>query len=171
VTERAGISREQFEAMFASKQACFLEAYDAVAEILLGSCEAAFEAEPEASWSERVTAGLRMLVDLLSSQPDIARMALVEISAAGEDARYRYGLVLRRFIPFLELGRKASPQGAELPPETARFALGGALTMVFDEIRAGRGAQLPRRLPDLVFTVTMPYLGAERAEEAMRAAA
>jgi hypothetical protein len=42
--------------------------------------------------------------------------------------------------------------------------------MVFDEIRAGRAGKLPAMLPDLVFAVTMPYLGAEAAEEAMRSA-
>jgi hypothetical protein len=40
--------------------------------------------------------------------------------------------------------------------------------MVFDEVRAGRGAELRRILPDLVFAVLMPYLGPEAAESEMR---
>jgi hypothetical protein len=39
--------------------------------------------------------------------------------------------------------------------------------MIFDEIRAGRGPDLERLLPDLVFAVLMPYLGPEAAEEEM----
>ncbi len=55
-----------------------------------------------------------------------------------------------------------------LPPDTARFAIGGASAMIFDEIRAGRAPDLVRILPDLVFAVLMPYLGPEAAEEEMR---
>ena len=40
--------------------------------------------------------------------------------------------------------------------------------MIFDEVRAGRGPELERILPDLVFAVLMPYLGPEAAEEEMR---
>ena len=40
--------------------------------------------------------------------------------------------------------------------------------MIFDEIRAGRGAELERILPDLVFAVLMPYLGPEAAKAEMR---
>ena len=40
--------------------------------------------------------------------------------------------------------------------------------MIFDEVRAGRGPELKRILPDLVFAVLMPYLGPEAAEDEMR---
>lgn len=170
VAERAGVSREQFDAMFASKYICFLEAYDAVVDVLLAGFRDAFEAAEEASWGERTTAGLRALLELLAAEAEIARMALVEVAAAGEDARYRYGLAMERFLPFAAQGREASPQGQELPAETERFAVGGAMTMIIDEIRAGRAAELPALLPDLVFAVTMPYLGPEAAKAAMRAA-
>ena len=71
---------------------------------------------------------------------------------------------LGRFVPFLEEGRSCSPQAGELPADTAGFAIGGLTSMIFDELRAGRTAELPRMVPDLAFAVLMPYLGAERAE-------
>jgi hypothetical protein len=40
--------------------------------------------------------------------------------------------------------------------------------MIFDEVRAGRGSELQRLLPDLMFAVLMPYLGPEAAEDEMR---
>jgi AcrR family transcriptional regulator len=170
VVERAGVGRAEFDAMFASKDLCFLEAYDAVVEVLLISIGGAFEATAGEPWSARITAALRTLVELVAAEAEIARMALVEIAALGEDARYRYGLAMERFLPFVEEGRSAAGGGEELPEGTARFAIGAAVVMVFDEIRAGRAGELPAILPDLVFAVTMPYLGAERAKEAMRAA-
>jgi len=168
VIEVAGVSRESFEAMFEDKAACFLEAYDAVFDVLVAHVTAAFEAAADEPWPERIAAALRALVELLATEADIARLSMVEVTAAGDDARARYRSALARFTPFLEEGRDYSSQVEELPADTARFAIGGATSMIFDEIRAGRGPELERILPDLVFAVLMPYLGPEEAEDEMR---
>lgn len=168
VIEYAGVSRETFDEMFESKEACFLEAYDAVFDVLVAHVTAAFEAASDRSWPEQIAAGLGALVELLAMEADIARMAMVEATAAGDDARERYRAMFTRFTPFLEEGRTYSGQGEELPADTARFAVGGAASMIFDEVRAGRGPELKRILPDLVFAVLMPYLGSEEAEDEMR---
>lgn len=168
VIEVAGVSRKTFFANFKDKEACFLEAYDAVIDVLVAHVTSAFEAASGEPWPERIAAGLGALVELLAAEADIARMAMVEVTAAGDDARARYRAALARFTPFLEEGRDYSKQTDELPPDTARFAIGGATSMIFDEIRAGRGPELERILPDLVFAVLMPYLGPEDAEDEMR---
>jgi AcrR family transcriptional regulator len=168
VIEFAGVSRATFHELFEDKADCFLEAYDAIIDVLVAHVTSAFEAAGGEPWPERIAAGLRALVELLSVEADIARMAMVEVTAAGDDARERYRAALGRFTPFLEEGRTYSGQGDELPPDTARFAIGGAVSMLFDEIRAGRGPELKRILPDLVFAVLMPYLGPEAAEDEMR---
>jgi len=167
VIEMAGVSRATFYEMFEDKESCFLEAYDAVIDVLIAHVTSGFEAAADEPWPERIAAGLRALVELLAAEADIARMAMVEVTAAGDDARGRYRAALARFTPFLEEGRTYSGQGDELPPDTARFAVGGATSMIFDEIRAGRGPDLERILPDLVFAVLMPYLGSEAAEDEM----
>jgi len=168
VVEFAGVSEDAFYEMFEGKEACFLEAYDAVFDVLVAHVTAAFEAASDEPWPEQIAAGLGALVGLLSTEADIARMAMVEVTAAGDDARERYRAALARFTPFLEKGRTYSGQGEELPADTARFAVGGATSMIFDEVRAGRGPELKRILPDLVFAVLMPYLGPEAAEDEMR---
>jgi AcrR family transcriptional regulator len=168
VVEYAGVPRETFDEMFGSKEACFLEAYEAVFDVLVAHVTAAFEAAADESWPERIAAGLRALVELLAMEADIARMAMVEVTAAGDDARERYRAMFARFTPFLEEGRSYAGQDTDLPADTARFAIGGATSMIFDEVRAGRGPELKRILPDLVFAVLMPYLGPEAAEDEMR---
>jgi AcrR family transcriptional regulator len=168
VIEIAGVSEDAFYETFEDKQACFLEAYDAVIDVLVAHVTTAFEAAEGEPWPDRIAAGLRAMVELLAAEADIARMAMVEVTAAGDAARERYRAALARFTPFLEEGRAYSGQGEELPPDTARFAIGGATSMIFDEIRAGRGPELLRLLPDLVFAVLMPYLGPEAAEDEMR---
>lgn len=168
ITEFAGLPREAFERHFADKHSCFLEAYDAVMEILFTRVATAVEDSAGESWPDQVAAGLRALVELLAEESDVARMAMVEVAASGELARERYRAALSRFGPFLEPGREYSGQGDELPADTASFAIGGAASMIFDEIRAGRGPELPELLPDLVFTVLMPYLGAAAASQETR---
>jgi AcrR family transcriptional regulator len=168
VIEVAGVSRENFDEMFTDKSACFLEAYDAVFDVLDAHVTSAYEAAAGEPWPERVAAVLTALVELLSLEAEIARMAMVEVTAAGDEVRARYRAALARFTPFLEEGREYSKQSEELPADTARFAVGGATSMIFDEIRAGRGPELKRILPDLVFAVLMPYLGPEEAEDEMR---
>lgn len=167
VIDAAGVSRATFYELFEDKEACFLEAYDAVVDVLVAHVSSAYAAVSEEPWPVRVEAALGALVELLAAEADIARMAMVEVVTAGETARERYRAALGRFIPFLEEGREHSGQ-AGLPEDTARFAIGGATSMIFDEIRAGRGARLVEILPDLVFAVLMPYLGPEAAELEMR---
>lgn len=168
VIEAAGVSQESFDETFESKEACFLEAYDAVFDVLIAHVGSAFEAAAGEPWPERIAAALGALVELLAAEAGIARLSMVEVTAAGDDARARYRAALARFTPFLEEGREYSSQTDELPADTARFAIGGATSMIFDEIRAGRGPELQRMLPDLVFAVLMPYLGPEAAEDEMR---
>ncbi|HYJ21127.1 MAG TPA: helix-turn-helix domain-containing protein [Solirubrobacterales bacterium] len=168
VIEAAAVSRETFDEMFSDRESCFLEAYDAVIDVLVAHVSTAFESTVGQPWPDRIAAALRALVDLLATEHDIARMAMVEVTAVGEDARIRYRAALGRFTYFLEEGRTVSPQADELPADTARFAIGGATSMIFDEVRAGRGPELRRILPDLLFAVLMPYVGPEAAEDEMR---
>lgn len=168
VAEAAAISRQAFDEMFGGKEACFLEAYDAAVDVLLAHATNAYRAAAGEPWASRVVAALRSVVELLASEADFARMAVVEVTAVGEDARIRYRQALNRFVPFLDEGRGVSDQGEDLPPDTASFAIGAATSMIFDEIRGGRGGELPRVLPELAFLTLMPYLGAAAAEAEMK---
>src|SRR6476659_1890811 len=107
----AGMPRETFDENFDDKASCFLEAYDAVIDVLVAHVSTAFETASDEPWPERIAASLRALVELLSAESDIARMAMIEVTAAGDDARARYRGALARFTPFLEEGREYSDQG------------------------------------------------------------
>jgi AcrR family transcriptional regulator len=167
VVETAGVSSATFYELFDDKESCFLEAFGAVNDVVVAHVSAAYLAADGEPWPQRITAALRAMVELLSAEADIARLTMVEGTAAGDSARRIYGKALARFAPFLEEGREYAGQN-DLPADTARFAIGAATSMIFDEIRAGRGADLERILPDLVFAVLMPYLGPEAAEAEMR---
>lgn len=166
VTGRAGVGEADFYSMFEDREACFLEAYDVSVDMLIDHMSATFEAT-DAPWPERVVATLRAMVESLAAEADVVRMAVVEVGATSGVARAHYRDALARFTPFLEEGREYSPQTESLPADTARLAVGGATTMIFDELRAGRGAELEGILPQLVFAVLMPYLGPAAAGQEM----
>jgi AcrR family transcriptional regulator len=166
VAEVAGVSTATFYELFDDKEACFLDAVGAVMDVVIAHVSAAYEGAAGAPWPERISTSLRALLELLAEEADIARLTMVEASAA-DPARERYGLALDRFTTFLEEGRDYSPRN-DLPADTARFAVGAGTSLIFDEIRAGRGRELERVLPDLVFAVLMPYLGTDAAEREMR---
>ena len=68
---------------------------------------------------------------------------------------------MRQFSGFLESGRTET--SVELPGITALALAGGVNELLYSEILHGAAARLPTRLPDLVFWISLPFLGAERA--------
>lgn len=157
----AGVSRKTFYELFDSKEDCFLAAYDVLLENLLGEAGNAFESRAGASWAERIGAALETLLEHLSRHPEEARFAIVEVLAAGPKALARRDAALRQFAGFLEAGR--SETTVDLPGITSMAIAGGINELLYSEILHGAVSRLPSRLPDLMFWVTLPFLGAEGA--------
>jgi AcrR family transcriptional regulator len=157
----AGVSRKTFYELFPSKEACFLAAYDVLVGNLLGETTEAFELKTGAPWAERIAGVLEALLDHLSRHPDEARFAIVEVLAAGPRALARRDAVLRQFTGFLEPARAET--SVELPGITSVAVAGGINELLYSEILHGAVSRLPSRLPDLMFWVALPFLGAEGA--------
>lgn len=160
----AGVSRKTFYELFTSKEDCFLASYDALVDRLLGDTARGFESKPGAPWSERVAAGLGALLEHLAEHPDEARFAIVEVLAAGPRALARRDAALRQFTGFLDAGRAET--SVELPGITSLSVAGGVNELLYSEILHGASASLPSRLPDLMFLITLPFLGPEAAAQA-----
>jgi AcrR family transcriptional regulator len=157
----AGVSRKTFYELFESKEDCFLAAYDVLLDNLLGEATNAFESRAGKPWPKRIAGALGALLDHLASHPDEARFAIVEVLAAGPKALARRDAALRQFTGFLESGRSES--SVELPGITSIAVAGGINELLYSEILHGAVGRLPSRLPDLMFWVTLPYLGADAA--------
>jgi AcrR family transcriptional regulator len=166
VIEEAGVSRFTFYECFSNKEECFLAAYDTVC----GRIESRLTAPLPAArpWSERILARLRTALELLSDEPDLAQVALVEVFAAGPDGRARYRAMLESLGACLEQGRSGPPGIA--PDRLATMSLGGAIGLIVDELRSESGPDFARLAPDLYFSLLMPYMGPQAAAEATNAA-
>ena len=161
LTREAGVSRTTFYELFADKEACFLAAYDAAVDALLRRIAAAYEAEER--WPDRARAALEALLAALAAEPQLARLALVDVGAAGPAAQRRYRAAVQRLTPLFEEGRDFAPGGRDLPANTSRMAIGGVAGLLAEELRAGRAAGLPALLPDFLFATLTPYVGPEAA--------
>jgi AcrR family transcriptional regulator len=157
----AGVSRKTFYELFDSKEDCFLAAYDGLLENLLGHAVNGYESRQGDPWAERIEATLEILLEHLAQHPDEARFAIVEVLAAGPKALARRDAALRQFTGFLEAGRAETT--VELPGITSISIAGGINELLYSEILHGAAGRLPSRLPDLMFWVTLPFLGPEEA--------
>jgi AcrR family transcriptional regulator len=168
VIVEAGVSRTTFYKHFEDKQECFLAAYDMLTERVLA--EVMERCDAGLPWVERVQAGLATLVEMFALEPELARTAIVEVSAAGAEARQRHWDAVNRFTEFLEDGERVAGD-RELPEGIALMAAGAVSGLIFDELLTGRAERLPQLLPDLVFALLVPYIGPGAAAEEMRKAA
>ena len=98
VIEEAETSRTTFYKYFEDKHDCFLAAYGMLVEQVFG--EVVANCDGEASWMARMTTGLTTIVDRFADEPALARTAVVEVAAAGADARQMHTNAIARFTEF-----------------------------------------------------------------------
>lgn len=161
LTREAGVSRTTFYELFDDKGACFLAAYDDAVDALVRRATAAYESEER--WPERARAGLEALLAALAEEPDLARLALVDVGSAGPTAQRRYRAAMQRLTPLFDEGRDFAPAGRNLPANTSRMVVGAITGLISDELLARRAGQLPGLLSDLLFATLVPYIGPEAA--------
>lgn len=166
VIAAADTSRATFYKYFEGKQDCFLAAYEMVVEDVIGELDDSCRAG-ERAWTERVTTGLTTIVERLAGDPALARAAMVEVAAAGSEARRLHRDAIDRLAECLDAGREER-QDLELPQSISLMSAGAVSGLIFDDVVAGRTGELTTRLPDLLFALLVPYLGPQAAAAEMR---
>ena len=108
-------------------------------------------------------------LDLLAAEPAYATMCIVEVLVAGPVAIERRNAVMRQFAALIEHAAAEELRPSERPPDlTPETVVGGVHEVVYARILRGETAELPALLPDLVFSVLLPYLGHEAATAELR---
>ncbi len=165
VIAEAETSRTTFYKHFEDKHDCFLAAYEMLVEQVFA--EVVANCDGAAPWMARMTDGLMTIVDRFAVDPALARTAVVEVAAAGADARRLHWDAIARFTEYLDAGRELAG-GKELPENISLMSAGAVSGLIFDELLAGRAERLPERLPDLLFAMLVPYVGPQAAAAEMR---
>lgn len=168
ITRHAAVSRRTFYEHFASKDECFVCAYDTVMEELRERVSTDFNEESD--WPHAVRAGIAAMLSFLVVEPNLARLCMVEALVAGPVVVERYDAAIQSLVPYFKAGREGcSPEVlSRLSPTTEEALVGGMVSLISRRIVAGRTAELETLLPDLVeFTLT-PYIGSTDAAKVAR---
>ncbi|HEU4943871.1 MAG TPA: TetR/AcrR family transcriptional regulator [Solirubrobacterales bacterium] len=167
ITKAASVSRRTFYEHFADKEACFLAAYEMVADHIRDSMRVAAEAFDD--WPQQVRAALATMLRFLAGEPELARLVMIEPVAAGGEIAARHRASMQGFVEILKAGRPEHSGDRPLPEATEETLVGGILSLIVREISAGKAKELEKLLPDLVELTLAPYLGGEEAERLARA--
>ena len=105
ITKAASVSRRTFYEHFADKEACFLAAYEMVADHIAASMRAAAESFEE--WPQQVRAALATMLRFLAGEPELARLCMIEPVAAGGKIAARHRDSMQGLVEILKAGRPA----------------------------------------------------------------
>ena len=163
---KAGISAAEFEAEFGDKDGGLFAAYGFLTELTLQT--ATEGCDPGLEWPERIRVGLRDLLEAIAAEPKLARAMTRSFPGIRPTAYRRYVELLERFVPFVREGREYSGVEDELPGEVELLAVGAAEAIIFGEVDAGRASRLPKMMPEILFSVLVPFMGPDRAADEMK---
>lgn len=165
IIKAAGVSRRTFYDNFNNKEEAYLASFDSIADELLTKVTAAYASSK--SFVDGVTACMREFLELAADQPGYAQMCIVEVLAAGPTAIARRNAMMGALVAVLDEGAKTLPDSLRPPPLTAEIVIGGAYEVVYSRVLAGEATSLPSMLPDLAYSVMLPYVGREAAERTL----
>jgi AcrR family transcriptional regulator len=168
ITRHAAVSRRTFYEHFDGKDECFVAAFDTVTEQLRERVDEAFKAEDE--WADGIRAGIGAMLTFLASEPNLARLAMVEALVAGPVVVKRYDAAVQTFVPYLNTGREGRSKAVldRLSDSTEEALVGGMVSLIARRIVAGQTDELESLLPDLVEFTLGPYVGNDEAARIAR---
>ncbi|HEU4463313.1 MAG TPA: TetR/AcrR family transcriptional regulator [Solirubrobacterales bacterium] len=169
IGQRAAVSKSDFYKHFESKDECFVAAYELAVEQVRQRVTAACEAAADEEWPRRVRAATGALLELLSDEPALASITLVEGLRAGREVYDRYQGALDSFVGLLHEGAPSAPQGGEVPEATGEAVVGGIASLLGRRVLAGEAEQLNVLFPEILEFILSAYLGAEQARRIISA--
>ncbi|MGH2912689.1 MAG: TetR/AcrR family transcriptional regulator, partial [Solirubrobacteraceae bacterium] len=171
VVARAGISRRTFYEMFDGREECFLAAFEwGVGEARRVVVEACASLR---TWRERVRHGLAALLLLFDSEPELARVCVVEALGAGKLVLARRVEIMDELTAALDAEAPRPRGGGPAPVLTAEGVVGGAASVIHARLLAQAEAKdsgvgsvaLTQLHGQLMAMIALPYLGARAAGE------
>jgi AcrR family transcriptional regulator len=129
VVGRAGVSRRTFYEHFADKEACFLAAYEAGTDAVIGDVVATLGDEG-GDWRDQLAAAMSAYTATLAAEPEFARALLIDVLGAGPRAVELRQQVVDRFVAhWRAVGELACRQEQDLGavPEVVLRALVGGI--------------------------------------------
>jgi AcrR family transcriptional regulator len=164
IARRANVSHQTFYEMYPSKHDAFLGAQKVGMHQALHVTIDAY-ATHEDDWPQAVAAGLRALIDYLSSEPAHAHLSVVDTFAASPEALDIREKALRAFAAYLRRGYELA---GDVPPVAAEAIAGGIWQVLHRYIAEERIAELPAASAQIIYFALTPFVGPQRAADTAR---
>lgn len=145
----AGVSRNAFYKLFSNKRDCFLATLAEI-ERLAKPSVIDVVARTEGGWEDKILAMLDALAKVVVEQPAMAKVAWIEVYAAGPEAVEIIERMDRAMENVVRRTLKSSPERAAMPREIVRAVVGGVRKIVHTRVREDRTDELPALMPDLL---------------------
>jgi AcrR family transcriptional regulator len=169
IVRGAGVSKKTFYDHFRDKEDCFLAAYETAADELFERVQDAHR-NPGVDWLGRTRAGIAAYLRWLAAEPELARVFLIEVGAAGPRAAERRERLRDRYAELLaqlqEEARADFPELPELPSEIFHAVVAAVDDIVVREIREGGAEDLLRLEPILRYLQVSLLAGPQVAARA-----
>jgi AcrR family transcriptional regulator len=166
VIRRAGVSRAGFYELFENLEDCLFAAYERLIEALVAHVSRAYEGD--GPWPWRLRRALRALLEAFAAEPEVARMASIDLPASEPEAQRRYHDGMRRFVPLFVEGREWAYDAGNLSPDLELMTVASTEAVISRHVAADRTDELPLLLPDLLLTALVHYIGPEAATVEVR---
>jgi AcrR family transcriptional regulator len=161
----AGVSRRCFDRQFDGPDDCFVAALELLAERVMDYVVAEASALG-AEWARGFHLALASLCERTAADPAAARLALVEVLAAGPRG-------LRDLCSLIDLTaarlQRSLPRRQRPEPVAAQASMGALWGLVHRRAATRRFEELPDLVPDLSFLALVPVVGSSAALAAIDA--
>jgi AcrR family transcriptional regulator len=164
IVSEAAISLQTFYEHFENKE----EAFVATFEMGHAKATAAINRslDLKLTWAQNVRLGLSALLEFLSSEPSIARLACVDILIAYPHVTGRVNEANFSYIELLDIGPEDTYPN--MPAPVMREAsVGGIFELLHDYILQGRTQRLTELVDYVMYIAITPFAGAEIAGKAV----
>jgi AcrR family transcriptional regulator len=162
IVSHASISRTTFYKRFDGKRDCFDAALDWCIDEVRAAAVASYSPGDVPTLAVRKAAAA--ILGLMAAKPALTQLLMGEAVAVEPAVIERYRDLL---IPALEKlwGHAGAPRKGRTDP---RLAFGRAQVLIYNQITAGRAAQLAELLPEIVYLGLLPFSGHDEALQQAR---
>jgi AcrR family transcriptional regulator len=157
IVSQASISRTTFYKRFDGKRECFDAALDWCVDEVRTAVAAS--RSPTDSPPVAVREAAAAILKLLAAKPALTQLLMGEAVAVEPAVIERYRKLLIPALEKLWIDAGEQRKGRTDP----RLAFGRAQVLIYNQITAGRAAQLPELLPEIVYIGLLPFAGHEEA--------
>jgi AcrR family transcriptional regulator len=164
--ERSGVGEAEFSRRYADLDACFAAVLGQVYAEFFARAQDAVSGQ--SGWRDRMRVTAYALLRFLRADERVARLAAVEVQAAGEGAQRLFLETFNRLVDLIDEG-SAEASGPESPSRATALGVGGVVfARIQEAVAEGELGLGEEEIPDLMYAAVFPYLGAEAAEEELQ---